>query len=77
MPRNDAADRYSPEIALALAIGPTVREATRKSDVLRATRTPSEPMTAETTPTRTIAISAISAGVLSEVRAMPGGQSCT
>ena len=57
-PRNDAADRYSPEIALALATGPTVREATRKSDVLRATRTPIDPMTAETTLTSAIATSA-------------------
>ena len=63
-PRNDAADRYSPEIALALATGPTVREATRKSDVLRATRTPNEPMTAEVMPTSPMATSAMIPGVL-------------
>src|SRR5690349_15425612 len=57
-PRNDAADRYSPEIALALATGPTVRDATRKSDVLRATRTPSEPMIADAAATSPIATSA-------------------
>ena len=64
MPRNEAADRYSPEIALAFATGLTVRDATRKSDVLRATRTPNDPMTAETTPTSVMAINATSAGVL-------------
>src|SRR5918994_5879931 len=57
-PRNDAADRYSPEIALALAAGPTVREATKKSDVLRATRTPSDPITADASATRPMATSA-------------------
>jgi hypothetical protein len=39
-PRNDAADRYSPEMADAFHIGFTVREATKKSDVVRATRIP-------------------------------------
>jgi hypothetical protein len=34
-PRKLAADRYSPEIALAFSRGLTVREATRKSDVFR------------------------------------------
>src|SRR3954454_21229738 len=72
-PRKDAADRYSPEIALALATGPTVRDATRKSDVLRATRTPIEPMTHDPQPTSPIATSAtmpevaISASVLDVV----------
>ena len=70
-PRNDAADRYSPEIALALATGPTVREATRKSDVLRATRTPSDPMKAEATATSAIATSATIPEVLMST------QSCT
>src|SRR5690606_16840877 len=59
MPRNDAADRYSPEIAPALAIGPTVREATKKSEVLRATRTPIDPITADATATRPMATSAM------------------
>jgi hypothetical protein len=40
IPRNDAADRYSPEIAAALATGRTVREASTKSEVLRRARTP-------------------------------------
>src|SRR5918998_1550083 len=34
-PRKDAADRNSPEIAAAFQRGPTVREATRKSEVDR------------------------------------------
>jgi hypothetical protein len=38
MPRNDAADRYSPEIAAALRRDRTVRRATRKSCVLVADR---------------------------------------
>ncbi len=64
MPRNDAADRYSPEIAPAFDAGPTVREATRKSEVLRATRTPSEPIMAEANATRAMAASAITAVVV-------------
>jgi hypothetical protein len=40
MPRNDAADRYSPPIAAAFQFALIVREATRKSLVVRATRTP-------------------------------------
>src|ERR1700754_272388 len=63
-PRNDAAERYSPEIALALATGPTVRDATRKSEVLRATRTPYDPMIADATPTIPIATSATTPEVL-------------
>ena len=39
-PRNDAAERYSPEIAAAFQAGRTVRDATRKSLVVRANRTP-------------------------------------
>ncbi len=73
MPRNDAALRYSPEIALAFATGPTVRDATRKSDVLRATRTPIEPITAETMPTSAMPTRATMAGVL--IRR--ADQSCT
>lgn len=61
MERKDAADRYSPEIALALAVGPTVREATRKSDVLRANRTPNEPITVEATATTAMNDSATTA----------------
>ncbi|SKY33277.1 Uncharacterised protein [Mycobacteroides abscessus subsp. abscessus] len=34
-PRNDAAERYSPEIAVALRRELTAREATRKSEVVR------------------------------------------
>ncbi len=43
-PRNDAAERYSPEIAAAFQAGRTVREATRKSLVVRARRTPYAPI---------------------------------
>ena len=39
-PRKDAAERYSPPIALALSAGPTVREATKKSLVVREKRQP-------------------------------------
>ena len=39
-PRNDAAERYSPDIAAAFHRGPTLREATRKSDVVRDSRPP-------------------------------------
>jgi hypothetical protein len=39
-PRNDAADRYSPLIAAALERGLIARDATRKSDVVRARRSP-------------------------------------
>ncbi len=46
-PRKAAADRYSPEMAAAFAEGPTVREATRKSDVLRAAAAPKKFTTAE------------------------------
>jgi hypothetical protein len=40
MPRNDAADRYSPEIAAAFHHGVTARDATNRSEVVRASRTP-------------------------------------
>ena len=40
IPRNDAADRYSPEIAAAFHHGVTARDATNRSDVVRANRTP-------------------------------------
>jgi hypothetical protein len=43
-PRNDAAERYSPPIAEALSAGRTVREATKKSDVVRLKRRPQIPM---------------------------------
>lgn len=39
-PSTDAAERYSPAIAIAFQPGETLREAIRKSDVLRAARTP-------------------------------------
>ncbi len=57
IPRNEAADRYSPEIALAFVNGFTVREATRKSDVLRVKRTPRKPMAAEASATIPMAVS--------------------
>ncbi len=40
MPRNDAAERYSPPIAEALRAGRTEREATKKSLVVRENRQP-------------------------------------
>ena len=42
MPRKLAADRYSPEIAPAFHQVETDREATKRSDVVRATRTPGD-----------------------------------
>jgi hypothetical protein len=39
-PRNEAAERYSPPIALALSAGRTVREATKKSLVVLENRQP-------------------------------------
>src|SRR5215831_18453532 len=50
MPRNEAALRYSPLIAAALAVGRTARAATRKSEVVRAKRRAN-------TPTATVATS--------------------
>src|SRR5215467_11541491 len=50
MPRNEAALRYSPLIAAALAVGRTARAATRKSDVVCAKRRAN-------TPTATVATS--------------------
>lgn len=39
-PSTEAADRYSPAIAIAFQLGEIRREATRKSEVERAARTP-------------------------------------
>src|SRR3712207_5990580 len=52
-PRNDAADRYSPLIAAAFQAGLTDREATRKSEVVRANRSPYAPMPTVTSTTST------------------------
>ena len=43
-PRNDAADRYSPDTAAALTSGEIRRDATRKSDVVRIAATPRAPI---------------------------------
>ena len=43
-PRKLAADRYSPPMAAAFHVGLTMREATRKSDVVRASRRPHAPI---------------------------------
>ncbi len=43
-PRKDAAERYSPPIAEALSAGRTVREATKKSQVVRENRSPQMPI---------------------------------
>jgi hypothetical protein len=77
MPRKDAADRYSPEIAPALAIGPTVRDATKKSEVLRATRTPSDPITADATATRPMATIAMMPVVVTDSLCQRRGPSTT
>jgi hypothetical protein len=53
MPRNDAADRYSPLIAAAFQLGLTDRDATRKSEVVRAKRSPYAPMPIVTSTTTT------------------------
>jgi hypothetical protein len=50
-PRNDAADRYSPPIADALRPGRTVREATKKSLVVRENRQPYAPTASVATKT--------------------------
>ncbi len=55
MPRNDAADRYSPLIAAAFQAGLTSREATSRSEVVRASRSPYAPMTTVASTTATIA----------------------
>src|SRR5580704_160723 len=55
MPRKEAAERYSPQIADALRVGGTRRAATRKSSGVWATRTPRAPITPVTTATATIA----------------------
>jgi hypothetical protein len=62
MPRKDAAERYSPEMAEALRNEGTWRAATMKSAGVRATRTPRAPMIAVTSVTVTTA--AIDAGSL-------------
>ena len=55
MPRNDAADRYSPDTAAALSVGEIRREATRKSDVVRIAATPRAPISRVTSSTGTTA----------------------
>src|SRR5687768_2819190 len=57
MPRKDAADRYSPPMAEAFHSGETVREATRKSLVVRASRRPYMPMPTVAATTRATASS--------------------
>src|ERR671917_942712 len=52
-PRNDAAERYSPLIAAAFQLGLTERDATRKSEVVRAKRRPYAPMPTVTRMTTT------------------------
>src|SRR4051812_10319415 len=59
MPRNDAADRYSPEIAAAFHDGVIARDATKRSDVVRAKRTPYRPSETVAPVTARIAASAI------------------
>src|SRR5262245_32601603 len=47
-PRKDAAERYSPLTAAAFHRGLTVREATSRSEVVRASRRPYAPITTVT-----------------------------
>ena len=56
MPRNEAAERYSPPIAEALSRGLTVREATKKSLVVRENRSPQVPIARVVTVTAMTAI---------------------
>ena len=78
MPRNDAADRYSPDTAAALKAGEMRREATRKSDVVRIAATPRAPMSsvASTTGTTASAITGRPSLRLGPLRAaqLPPGQ---
>src|ERR1700758_3683281 len=60
MPRKDAAERYSPEMAAALSPGGTCRAATMKSSGVRATRMPRAPTTIVSRVTNAIAPSAVS-----------------
>src|SRR4029079_2465631 len=55
MPRNDAADRYSPDTAAALNAGEIRREAARKSYVVRIAATPRAPMSRVASSTGTTA----------------------
>ncbi len=54
-PRKDAAERYSPPIADAFRPGRTVREATKKSLVVRENRSPQVPIASVATVTRVTA----------------------
>ncbi len=60
MPRKDAAERYSPEMAAALSAGGTCRAATMKSSGVRATRMPRAPTTIVSRVTNAIAATAAS-----------------
>src|SRR6202050_2631329 len=55
MPRKDAADRYSPEIAAAWSAGGTWRAATMKSSGVRAIRMPRAPTMMVSNVTKAIA----------------------
>src|SRR5688572_17235253 len=55
MPRNDAAERYSPDTAAAFTVGEIRRDATRKSDVVRMAATPRAPINSVISNTGTIA----------------------
>src|SRR5215469_13610984 len=55
MPRKDAAERYSPEIAAAFSAGGTWRAATMKSSGVRATRMPRAPTMIVSSVTKAIA----------------------
>src|SRR5260370_40947499 len=67
-PRNEAADKYSPEIAAALSAGWTSRAATMKSSGVRATRTPRAPTATVSSVTNAIAATAATSGIEPPVR---------
>jgi hypothetical protein len=54
-PRNVPADKYSPHTAAAFIRGLTVRDATKKSDVVREYRIENAPSTVEDKTTKTMA----------------------
>src|SRR3954452_15027053 len=83
-PRNDAADRYSPETAAEFTSGEIRRDATRKSDVVRIAATPRTPIssvtsttgaTASATPTSGPARSLVVLQALGAAQ-LPAGQQC-
>jgi hypothetical protein len=67
-PRKVPAERYSPQIAAAFKRGLTLREATKKSEVVLEYRSESAPITDEAITTITIARIEITADDLGTIR---------